>query len=181
MAGYLRRPRDLYRSAPWVIEPLLKHVDIGQYVWEPAAGARDLSNALTAAGKTVWSTDINDGEGKDFLDLSIDDSPSRLDAIVSNFPYSRPLTDRMLGHALSMMAHNDCQRRIVALLYYTTFDNAKERRRLFNHYSFAMKIVLTQRMLIPGFEHRAAPMRNHAWYVWDLNRVPGQTNTTIYE
>src|ERR1700741_3177308 len=121
---YPRQPHDLYRSDPWVIEPLLKHVDVGRWVWEPACGEMDLVNALRAHGKTVFATDIQTGD--DFLQAGVYNAGKHWDSIVSNFPYSRPLVDQMLAHALQIMRQCRGERRIVALLFYSTFDNAKE-------------------------------------------------------
>lgn len=186
MTRYERVDKDKYRSAPWVVDALIGHYNIGSTVWEPAAGEGDLSARMKELGKEVFSSDVE--SGVDFLNLggfNIDrviksiqiDGAGRLNAVVTNPPYS--LADEFIHQSFDIARP---RRAVVAMLLYHRFDCAKKRLPIFrDHPHFAMKLTLTKRMLIPGFQHTASPRHNHAWFVWDFNKDPDKPASMTWE
>jgi hypothetical protein len=153
-SGYQRKALDSYETPAWVTECLLPHIDGVRSVWEPAAGAGQMAQALSAAGLQVTATDISTGH--DFLLATA----RPVDAIVSNPPYS--LAQEFIEHALALTKPSG----MVAMLLRCDFDHAKTRQHLFGQCpQFAKKLVLTKRIRwIEG--SNGSPSFNHAWQIW---------------
>jgi hypothetical protein len=154
-SGYQRKAFDAYDTPCWVTECLLPHTDGVQSVWEPAACAGQMAQALSAAGLQVTTTDISTGH--DFLL----ETAKPVDAIVTNPPYA--LAQEFIEHALALTKPNG----LVAMLLRCDFDHAKTRQHLFGSCpQFAKKLVLTKRIRwIEG--SNGSPSFNHAWLIWD--------------
>jgi hypothetical protein len=157
-SGYDRKERDAYETPEWVTLALLPHIDSVQSVWEPAAGAGQMAQALSAAGLHVTATDISTGH--DFLLATA----KPVDAIVTNPPYA--LAQEFIEHALALIKPNG----MIAMLLRCDFDHAKTRQHLFGSCpQFAKKLVLTRRIRwIEG--SNGSPSFNHAWFIWDHRR-----------
>ena len=89
--SYPRVERDHYPTPSWVVDALAEHVDlVGKVVWECAAGAGQMAEALKAAGAAkVCSTDVVERSSPrdavfDFLFLR--DPGPRCDLIATNPP-----------------------------------------------------------------------------------------------
>jgi hypothetical protein len=171
--GYARVERDFYPTPAWVIEALAEHVELaGMRIWEPACGDGRMSEALKAAGASVYSTDIED-RGYAGLDAVFDflvarPAPALFKKIVTNPPYGEDnktavkFVERGLQHIGSGGS--------LALLLPNDFDSAKSRRHLFaDCLDFVAKIVLTRRIKWfepPPGERNKSPKENHAWFLW---------------
>src|SRR5580765_6210105 len=169
-SGYKRQKLDDYQTREsWVTEALIPALPEHWWyqqpavVWEPAAGEGFMVRALRGSGFKVFATDISRLGKKDFLKLRKPPGmlPRRIDAIITNPPYSH--ATEFIEHALKLAHH----RAFVCMLLRCDFDSAKSRQHLFGGCEqFACKLVLTKR--INWFEHRiASPSFNHAWYIWD--------------
>jgi hypothetical protein len=127
------------------------------HIWEPAAGAGQLAQALKDYGFDVIATT------DDFLDYR-EPPDARTDAIVTNPPFGpngrSELACDFIRHALGFYV-------IVAMLLRIDFDSAKARADLFrDNKRFAGKIALLDRIV--WFEPAiASPSENHAWFIWD--------------
>ena len=75
---------DQCGTPPHGLAPLLPYLPPHARIWEPAAGAGMLANALEAAGHLVIRSDWIDGQ--DFFSYAPD--PASYDMIVTNPPYS---------------------------------------------------------------------------------------------
>jgi hypothetical protein len=186
--GFARVDRDLYPTPSWVVaEGLAAHVDLaGMRAWEHACGTGQMSEALKAAGASVYSTDIQD-HGYAGLDAVVDfvDGPHpdiRFNALITNPPFGprAKLAERFIEVGLQRIA--DCS--FMALLLPTDFDSAKTRRHLFAGCPhFAGRIILTRRIKwfeLPPGEERKSPKENHAWYLWSRNVILGRQPVVLY-
>jgi hypothetical protein len=169
--GYARVARDFYPTPAWVTNALAEHVELaGMRVWECACGDGRMSEALKAAGASVYSSDIED-RGYSGLDVVLDfltaDPPAPFDKIVTNPAYGKrnKTAEEFAERGLIHTANGG----LLALLLPNDFDSAITRRHLFAECpAFAGKIVLTKR--IKWFEpppgERAGPKENHSWFIW---------------
>jgi hypothetical protein len=93
--GFARIERDFYPTPSWVVEALAEHVDLaGMHIWECACGTGEMSEALKAAGASVFSSDIEDRDYSG-LDAVLDfvDGPHpdiRFNATITNPPFGKP-------------------------------------------------------------------------------------------
>jgi hypothetical protein len=153
---YDRLPGDSYQTPAWPVLALLPFLPAGiKTVLEPAAGEGQMVDTLRAAGFKVTARDISDGH--DFLKLK----GTTANSIITNPPYT--LAEPFIRHALALTKP---QAGRVAMLLRCDYDHARGRADLFKHPPFALKLVLTRRIVWfdrPG----AAPSFNHAWYLWN--------------
>lgn len=166
-SNYARAANDLYQTEPWATEVLLRHFPVaGLTVWEPAAGAHLMSDALKAAGGEVWTSDIAEyGKCHDFPnhDFTVKGFPLPLgcDAIITNPPYGK---GNRLAVQFAELALDRCDG-LVALLLTAKFDFGKTRRHLFqDNPRFMAKIALLDRISWVG--NGETGTEDHAWYVW---------------
>jgi hypothetical protein len=183
--GFARVERDFYPTPAWVVEALAEHVDlVGMRVREPACGNGQMSEALKAAGASVYSTDIQN-YGYAGLDAVVDfvDGPHpgiRFDGLVTNPPFGAraKLAERFIEVGLQRVT--DCS--FMALLLPTDFDSAKTRMNLFAGCPhFAGRIILTKRIV--WFENpnkRESPKENTAWFLWSRNVIRGRQPIVLY-
>lgn len=171
--GYARIERDFYPTPAWVIGALAEHVKFaGTHVWEPACGDGRMSEALKAAGASVYSSDIED-RGYAGLNMILGfleawPAPPLFKEIVTNPPCGEDnktavkFVERGLQHigdggSLALLLPND-------------FDSAKSRRHLFADCpDFVAKIILTRGIKWfepPPGERKNGPKENHAWFLW---------------
>jgi hypothetical protein len=185
-AGFARVERDLYPTPAWVItEALAAHVNLaGMRVWECACGTGKMSEALKAAGASVYSTDIQD-HGYAGLDAVVDFVDGqhldvRFSGLVTNPPFGprAKLAERFIEIGLQRIT--DCS--FMALLLPTDFDSAKTRTHFFAGCPhFAGRIILTKRIV--WFENpnkRESPKENTAWYLWSRNVIGGRPPIVLY-
>lgn len=170
-SGFARQPAEFYPSPSWVTDALGEVVSLRDLtVWEPAAGAGDMADALRANGATVWESDSALGErrsgllpGIDFLEAQF---PPRVDAIISNPPFGvgGRLAVAFAERGLALMRATGGPR-LLALLLSADFDSASGRTHLFADCpEFAVKLVLLRR--IRWFDGPSGPSTNHAFFVW---------------
>lgn len=169
--GYARIAHDAYQTPAWVTELLLKHVAFESVVWEPAAGEGFMARPLKAAGLDVFTGDIRkcgtNDDRVDFLGLWNARDMTEVRAIITNPPFSH--AEGFIRRALEITAVTGGK---VAMLLPYEYDTAlKARGDLFKDRPFACKIVLGRRIRWVGFEDKASPRQNHAWYVWDWHRA----------
>ena len=175
MSKYDLIPNDLYPTPGWATASLLPSMKIRGPIWEPAAGKLHMVKVFRASGYETFASDITKRPGVVKCDFLTDDCPFLPEwrgTIITNPPYSGGLADKFVRRALELAAPFKGQ---VAMLLKAEFDYGKTRLDIFQHHPcFRFKLVLTQRLLIPGFKHVASPMKNHAWYVWDFGGLTVQ-------
>jgi hypothetical protein len=169
---YPRVERDFYPTPAWVIEALAEHVELNATrIWEPACGDGRMSEALKAAGASVYSSDIEDrgyAELDAVLDFLVARHPIPFDKIVTNPAYGErnKTAVKFIERGLMHITNGG----LLALLLPNDFDSAKSRRHLFADCpAFVAKIVLTRRIRWfdpPPGKHKKSPKENHAWFVW---------------
>jgi hypothetical protein len=162
-SGYARRPNEDYPTPHWVMAAIARHLRRYRVysVWEPAAGHGALTKALVAEGFHAIAT------ADDFLKRVAPPEPD-VNAIVTNPPYGDDrrglLACAFIRHALTLDVDT------VAMLLRADFDSGKTRVDLFrDNPTFAGKIVLLDR--IKWFPGLSGPSDNHAWFVWDRERL----------
>jgi hypothetical protein len=187
--GYVRVERDFYPTPSWVVDALGEHVTFtGKHVWECACGAGDMSEALKAAGASVYSTDIEDrGYAKldAVLDFIIDQPPERrFDALITNPPYG--LRNKLAVKFIERGLQHIKDEGFLALLLPIDFDSAITRHRFFAGCpAFARKIVLLGRIvwfpcLDPETGRQKAPKENFAWYLWHYQPPRSRPPALLY-
>ena len=117
---------------------------------------------LIAAGYDVVSSDLRDygygDPGVDFLSAPI---PPEVKHILTNPPYQ--LAQEFIERALELIAETGGK---AAFLLRNEYDCAAKRVFLFEHPSFAQRLVLTKRpRWVAG--STGSPRHNYAWFVWD--------------
>jgi hypothetical protein len=133
-----------------------------RHLWDPAAGAGQLVQALSAEGFRVVGT------ADDFLARTAlpDD---RIDCIVTNPPYGigSRLACQFVAHAIQRVP-------LVAMLLRADFDSGKTRTHLFRDCPvFSQKVVLLDRIM--WFPGNVGPSTNHAWFIWDRRHCGSAT------
>ena len=171
-SGYARVESNFYPTPAWVTRALIEHV-LGENncdylsVWEPACGDGAMVDELKAWGFKTYGTDIRESgvAGRDFLDSSTKLLRPSINAIITNPPYGRGLSDAFITKSLELM--EPCKG-LVAMLLRIDFDSAVTRRHLFaDHPAWETKLVLTKRIKWFDDGNKNGPSENHAWYVWN--------------
>jgi hypothetical protein len=152
---YPRQPDDDYATPAWVAWTLTPYLMLRKHsvshVWDPAAGAGHLVEALQVAdrhGQMEATFFRITGTTDDFLTRDL--PPDHVDALVTNPPYK--LARQFIEHALEL---GPPKVRIIAMLLRSDFDSAKTRAHLFRDCpTFAHKIVLLDRIV--WFEREGA-------------------------
>lgn len=165
--GYDRMAHDTYQTPAWVTSLLLDKVAFSDDIWEPAAGEGYISDMLKVRGHKVFTSDIRecgtDCDRLDFLGLWGAIDVGRFRSIITNPPFSH--AKGFIRRALEVTKPGVGQ---VAMLLPYAYDTAlRTRGWMFKEAPFACKIVLGKRIQWIGFEHKASPRQDHAWYVWD--------------
>lgn len=179
-----RRELDFYPTPPEVTHALMQFIgeagirsgtnENSPYmedwsVWECACGNGAMSEVLMKYAGDTYSTDIREtGFGVGGIDF-LKDSPSGVDAIITNPPFN--LSEEFIRHALSCVP-------VVAMLLKSQYWHAAKRFKLFQEFPPAYVLPLTWR---PDFlfDQRekggkaAAPTMEVAWTLW----VRGDTET----
>ncbi len=179
-SGYARIEHDVYRTPAWVTEALLEEINLPPglgVIWEPAAGDGDMARVLMTKAYRVITSDIRKDVAVDYVfdfcgtEWSAEMISGRFPmpaAIITNPPYEHAET--FITRSLSVIAESPGG--ILALLLPFEYDTALfTRGHLFRHPFFSMKIPLRQRIRWLGFEDKASPRQNHAWYVWDRYNI----------
>ena len=172
-SSYARIEGDKYFTPAWVTEALLSVETFHGSIYDPAAGAGHIIDAVIAAGGSAFGSDIApDAESvteADFFNVAYD-----VPAIVTNPPYGvgSRLAVRFIEHALERTEATGGK---VAMLLKVGFDSAKGRRHLFaDHPAFAVEYRLTARIRWANLKQSAAgPTENHSWFVWVWRKRPG--------
>lgn len=191
-SGYERIEGDAYYTPAWVTEALFS-VEVFGMVWDPACGAGHIVDVARRLGRGAYGSDI--AKVKPLPDLALlfgeADHPHAGDFLkhtedqdcdlITNPPYGKGgrLAVQFIRHALTITQKN---RRKVAMLLRVDFDSASTRRHIFgDHPAFAAKYTLTKRIRWANLRQvddtgkpTPGPTDNHAWYVWDWSRRPGE-------
>jgi hypothetical protein len=185
-SGYMRHEREFYQTPSWVTLALFKHwIPVcPSTVWEPAAGAGKMVEALMDMGFPVFATDIEpQTTACDYVDIGrhnflTEPTPREVMehgvSIITNPPFS--LADEFIIRALELV---EVWNGSVALLLPSDWDHApgrgkaKVRARLTEHPMHAMQIKLRKRIRwIEGT--KVHPRSWHSWHVWDTRHVGPQ-------
>ncbi len=162
-SGFERRKCEAYFTPSWVTEWLLHEETFdGGKVWEPACGDGAMSEVLIAAGCDVVSSDLRDyGYGVPGVDFLTAPIPPEVRHILTNPPYQ--LAQEFIERGLELIAETGGK---AAFFLRNEYDCAAKRVFLFEHPSFAQKLVLTRRpRWVAG--STGSPRHNYAWFVWD--------------
>jgi hypothetical protein len=186
--SFTRVERDFYPTPSWVVtEALAEHIDLaGMRVWECACGNGQMSEALKAAGASVYSSDVED-YGYVGLDAVLDfvagqhPNTTRFSAIVTNPPFGNrgKLAEQFIKVGLQQLTDYG----FMALLLPVDFDSAKTRPRFFARCPhFAGKIILTRRVVwyANPDPQRENPKENTAWFLWSRNVIRGRPPVVLY-
>jgi hypothetical protein len=174
---YERQRNEKYFTPAWVTEALLDREAFWGGVWDPAAGAGHITDVVrkTLGGVVIGSDIEPDCESVAFGDFMSETAVYLAPgSIVTNPPFGigGKLAVDFICRALGL---TESQGGKVAMLLPLTFDAAKGRKAIFADCAqFAGKYVLTTRIRWANLEQKkAGPMENHAWYIWDWRRQPG--------
>jgi hypothetical protein len=171
---YERVENEKYFTPAWVVDAVLSVETFRGKVIDPAAGAGNIMDALTAAGVDNDGYDIAPDaihvRGPiDFL-ASVGDCQN----IMTNPPYGKGsrLAVQFIEHALKC---TEARGGKVAMLLKVGFDSAGGRRHLFaDHPAFAVEYRLTKRIRWTNFDQKEnGPTENHSWMLWDWRKRPG--------
>ena len=169
------RPRlkaDAYDTieADWIVPALLRNVKFAGPVWEPAAGANHMYDALRKAKLNVRSSDIEPRvPGVRKADFFKSKMPLRCRDIITNPPYS--VADQFVDRALMLAGLTDGK---VAMLMRSEWHSAARRATLVHtHPAFAGVVVLTRR---PKWftTNDDSPRHNFSWFVWDWQTLTSE-------
>ena len=179
-SNYERIDGDKYFTPAWVTEALLTVERFNGGIWDPAAGAGHIINALppeTLAFGSDISPDAAGIKEADFFDAKVSLWPN----IVANPPYGKGarLAVKFLDHALMLTESHGGK---VAMLLKVGFDSAPGRRRLFaEHPAFAAEYRLTKRIHWANLPTKldkhgrvVGSTEHHSWLVWDWRKRGGQ-------
>lgn len=186
-SNFERQINDLYQTAPWATEALLRHFPVtpGDLWWEPAAGNHMIADVLTEHGARVLTSDIETYEREHDFIFDFNKpvlKPMRAvgaQNICTNPPYGKQNNEARL---FAEYALTRCKG-VVALLLTAKFDFGIKRQHLFRKNArFAAKIVLYDRIRwFPDTENDGT--EDHAWYVWRPDHPDNRPGTAriIYE
>jgi hypothetical protein len=162
---YARRERDDYPTPDWVTKVVIPQLAAHKMVWEPAAGNGGMATALRAAGFEVAATDLSGSVN--FLDeRTWPPEIGRCDTIVTNPPcgVQGKLAEQFIAQA---PAFTKPRLGAVAMLLKIDFDSGSTRRPFFAGCpAWAIKLVLTRRIMWFESTNGMGPSENHAWYIW---------------
>jgi hypothetical protein len=161
-----RHVYDFYPTDPKWTRALQRHVDLGDYVWEPAAGQGDMVDALVA--ESISATDIDSDMPVDFLsDQAVEFAQLLPDdvSIVTNPPYKH--FDDFIEQALKLT------RGVVAMLgNMQALGGVNRTSKIWLPKPPSQVIVIPQRMVVNDSPSQFC----HAWFVW--NTTPPPTRIT---
>jgi len=148
-------------------------------VCEPFCGGGHISEDLKAHNLAVFSYDLKDYgyryqiQKQDFFDMH--SLPLCCNSIISNGPYKRGISDKVIEHALNLLPEGG----YLALLLRHEFDAAGSRHKTFSkECGFYARVPLPFRLYwFPWDEDSEDPQYNHTWFVWKKG-YQGQ-NTTL--
>ncbi len=157
---------DYYATEPMAVELLLKKEQFQNNIWECACGGGHMSEALKAAGYTVFSSDIIDRGYKgtkiiNFLDYP---KPNNRD-IITNPPYK--YAKEFVKHALDISVEGTK----IAMFLKLTFFESQSRKELFQEYPFKTLYVSSARLQCAKNGEFEKYKKNgtavaYGWYVW---------------
>lgn len=179
--GYERQDRDAYFTQAWVTRALLKAEKFSAVVWEPACGIGMMAKEISAAGYSVWASDIFEYDGYpneviDFFEAALPQAGSPATAIITNPPFD--ISRRFIAHAVSLMEPIQGK---VAIVQRHDFDAPKTNRPLFTSLPYARKLILPRRPYWYLWDEETktasiplgkkgkpeAPRFPYSWYIWD--------------
>lgn len=172
-SGYARIEANFYPTPGWVTRALMTHAwGLDDYVrlriWEPACGDGAMVDEFKQWGYKVFGTDLRGHHSVDFLSDDVGMPRRQCNAIITNPPYQRDVTERFIRKALALM---EPVNGLVAMLLRVDFDSAVTRQDIFkDHPAWGEKLVLLKRIKWFDDGNKNGPSENHAWFVWDWRR-----------
>lgn len=153
---------DAYDTPACAVHALLKVEQLPREIWEPAAGAGNIVEALRQAGHDVFASDIDDrGHGGLTIDFLRPDLPACSPCIVTNPPYRHAA--RFVELAL------DRAPLVIMLLRLAFLESARrayllDESKLARVHVFANRLPMMHRAGWTG--KRASSAVPFAWFVW---------------
>jgi hypothetical protein len=157
-AKYARKENEFYATPPETTQVLLDAMWFSPFVCDPAQGDGAIIRVLEQNGYRTHGSDLN--EGYDFI---ADEFKWRGDDIITNPPFGigGKTAALFIERAIEITAHYQGK---VAMLLPIDYDSGVTRAHLFDHKSFAMKIVLRNRI---RWFNGVSGASNHCWCIWD--------------
>jgi hypothetical protein len=163
-----RQEHDYYATDPAAVRMLLKLVEFGRFIYEPACGEGHLSKALAEAGKIVYSTDLIDRQfGKGGVNFLSDEVKYFDGDIITNPPYSH--AKEFITKSLSIIPEG----KKVAMFLKVQFMEGKGRKKLFLEtppkYIFvsSSRINCAKNGNFEGLRTSGGSAVAYAWYIWE--------------
>ncbi len=188
-SGYDRKDHEHYETPIWctslIVDQLLGRLPVGEgAVWECCAGNGKMIRALESYGYAVFASDVVSRPSLNVVGSALDlSAPIGAQAIITNPPYKRGLTEKIIQHAIEKM--RPC-RGLVAMLLKVDFDSGISRPHLFKDCeAFAVKYEILGRVNWFPLQRdengkaKSGSTDNHAWFVWDWQTV-GQEPVVRY-
>jgi len=187
-SGYERIEGDKYYTPAWPVEALCCAEKFTGPVVDPCAGGWDIVHTLSHfCGIFARGFDINPTpmglsyqpmlQQQDFLLWDGGNGVFHDDwrDILTNPPYGErgALALKFVEHALNL---TEKRRGKIAMLLRVDFDSAITRRHVFDdHPAFSAKYTLLRRVRWVNLPQKSSgPTENHAWFIWDWARRPGE-------
>jgi hypothetical protein len=172
--SYEDRGVDCYETPPQAVQALLKVEELPKNIWEPACGSGNIVKVLTAAGHTVYASDLHDYgcgcPGTDFLAANLYGA-SLPGAIVTNPPYQQ-------AQQFVEKARELCP--LVIMLLRLAFLESERRSNILDNAGLTRIHVFRKRLPMMHRKDWAGPKASSAipfaWFVWKRGY---QGSTTI--
>lgn len=153
---------DFYPTPTWATEALLAYENFEGEVWEPACGDGAMAEVLTAAGLSVYSSDLFDrgfgASGVDFLKSK----GWRMDNIITNPPFSS--VEDFILRALTL-----AKKKVAIFTKLTILETAGRYRNIFKDTPPTRVLVFSERVTLypSGIVTAGTSMIAYCWLIWD--------------
>lgn len=157
---YTPLPSDACQTPAYAIDPLLRYLQEGWNIWEPAAGEGYLEGALYDSGFSVVSGDLITGQN--FFDYE----PERWDCLVTNPPFST--------HSLWLKRCYELGKPFALLMKVDILGNKGEQE-MFDQFGIEVIFVsprINFKMPRLGWgdgDHKSSATFSTAWFTWGLH------------
>jgi hypothetical protein len=164
------RGHDLYETPAVAVEALLRVERIPHVVWEPCAGPGAIARVLRDRGHMVFTSDLVDYGGLDFVRDFLDVTEAPANCIVTNPPFK--LAEEFVEHALQLCP-------MVVMLLRLAFLESERRCGILENRGLARVHVFRKRLPMmhrAGWEGRKANSgMAFGWFTW----IHGHTGPTV--
>ncbi len=169
-----RHNEELYTSPPFIIDELIKHVELKEFVWECAAGLGHLSKRLRELGYLCFATELHHRPELTYLDdnitfekdfLSIKEENYYTGDIVTNPPFNTSLEFITQGLRVLKPGGKMCY-----LLPIRYLEGKQRKKEIYDINPPKLILMFSGRVncLMGGVENKkASSMMAFAWFIWE--------------